>query len=152
MEGLRRDRRTGRLVVAEPLRERFPNYLKLFGIGLGVIGLVAVVVTLVTDTPPGQSFGYSAVFTGLLLLLVGGARGGGYTNLGVGAVEAVVGGRNRMDDDPVSDEELRRGNVMKRRDPMARLRRGLRPPPNPTAFWQSVAGFAYIAIGLPFVW
>ena len=48
----------------------------------------------------------------------------------------------------MSDEELRRGEVMKKRDPMARLRRGLRPQANPTAFWQVIAGFVYIGIGV----
>lgn len=150
MDRLRTDPRTGRPVVSEPLRERFPVYLKLFVIGLAAITLIAAVVTLVSDTSFGHAFGFSAIFTGVFLLLVGGARGGGYANLGLGAAEALVGGRNRTDDDPLSDEELRRGNVMKRRDPMARLRRGLRPPPNPTAFWQTMAGFLYIAIGVPF--
>ncbi len=79
---------------------------------------------------------------------MGGARGGGYSNLGLGAIEAVVGGRNRSDDDYGGDDDLRRGRVMKRRDPMERLRRGLRPEKNPTAFWQIIAGFGYIAAGM----
>jgi hypothetical protein len=81
---------------------------------------------------------------------VSGARGGGYGNIGIGAVEAVVGGRNRAGDDLEHDNEIRRGQTMKRRDPMDRLRKGLRPPPNPSAFWQAVAGFLYIALGVPF--
>ena len=61
----------------------------------------------------------------------------------------LVGGRNRTGDDYEDDDELRRGKSMKRRDPMARLRKGLRPPPNPTAFWQAIGGFVMIALGLP---
>ena len=93
--------------------------------------------------------GYTWISVGTLLLLVSGARGGGYSNLSIGAVEALVGGRNRTDDDVDDDDDLRRGKVMKRRDPMYRLRKGLRPPPNPTAFWQAIAGFVFIALGLP---
>ena len=85
-----------------------------------------------------DALGYAFIALGTLLLLIGGARGGGYSNLGVGAVEALMGGRNRAHDDYESDEELRRGKVMKKRDPMARLRRGLRPQANPTAFWQVI--------------
>lgn len=92
--------------------------------------------------------GYAGILFGTVLLLTGGARGGGYTNLGVGAIEALVGGRNRSQDDFEGDAEARHGRVMKRRDPMERLRKGLRPRANPTAFWQSVAGFAYLALGL----
>ena len=33
-------------------------------------------------------------------------------------------------------------------DPRERLRKGLRPKANPTAFWQVVAGFAYVGIGV----
>jgi hypothetical protein len=143
------DTRTGEF-VADPLRERFPVYVKVFLIGMVAIGALAFVVTLVSDTRPGAAFGFTAIFSGTLLLLVGGARGGGYSNLSVGAVEALVGGRNRVGDDHEADSELRHGNVLRRRDPMARLRKGLRPPPNPTAFWQTIAGFAYIAVGVPF--
>lgn len=132
----------------EPLRERMPGYLLAFGIGAGFAGLVGLIAWLATSAGLTTCLGYAFIGLGTLLLLVGGARGGGYTNLGIGAVEALVGGRNRTDDDYVSDEELRRGAVMKKRDPMERLRRGLRPAANPTAFWQVIAGLAYAGIGV----
>jgi len=135
------------LEPVEPLRERLPGYMAVFGMGAAAATLVGVVVWLATRAALAEAVGYSLIGLGTLLLLIGGARGGGYTNLGIGAVEALVGGRNRMDDDYVSDEELRRGRVYRKRDPMARLRRGLRPPANPTAFWQVVAGLAYAAAG-----
>lgn len=94
------------------------------------------------------AIGYGLIAFGTVLLLVGGARGGGYTNIGLGAIEAVVGGRNRTEDDFEADAELRRGKVMKRRDPLERLRKGLRPKANPTAFWQAIAGIGYVAIGI----
>ncbi len=149
MARLRLDRKTGELVEEESLRERFPNYVKAFLLGLAVAGAIGLVVYGVTGIELGSAFGYSWIAAGTLLLLLGGARGGGYSNLSIGAVEALVGGRNRSDDDYEEDAALRSGKVMRRRDPMARLRNGLRPPPNPSAFWQTIAGLIYIVIGLP---
>ena len=100
------------------------------------------------STTPGVAIGYAAIGLGTVLLLIGGARGGGYTNLGLGALEAVAGGRNRTDDDYEGDAELRRGAIMKRRDPMERLRKGLRPAANPSAFWTSIAGVCYVLLGV----
>lgn len=149
-ERVRFDSKTGELVEESSLRARFPDYLKAFGLGLAVTGSLGVIIGLLSSMSVENAVGYVWIFSGTFLLLVGGARGGGYTNLSIGAMEAVVGGRNRSDDDFEGDAELRQGRVMKRRDPMARLRRGLRPPPNPTAFWQTIAGFLLIGLGLPF--
>jgi hypothetical protein len=135
-------------IPEEPLRERMRGYLAVFAMGAGAAVVIGVIVWLATAVGFAESVGYTFLGLGTLLLLTGGARGGGYSNLGIGAVEAVFGGRNRAQDDYVSDEELRRGEVMKKRDPMARLRRGLRPQANPTAFWQVIAGFLYIGIGV----
>ena len=145
----RYDRRTGQF-VAEPLSERFGVYVKLFLIGCAFIGLVALIVVWLSSARLEHAIGYTAILVGTLLLLMGGSKGGGYSNLSVGAVEALIGGRNRAGDDPEEDADIRHGNVMKRRDPMERLRKGLRPPPNPTAFWFAVAGLLYVAIGFPF--
>lgn len=149
LERRRWDKRN-KVWVAEPLRERFPVYVKVFFIGLAAIGVLGLIVLLVSSARPAHAFGYSAVAAGTLSLLVGGAGGGGYANIAVGAASALVGGRNTQHDDVEGDAELRHGKVMKRRDPMDRLRRGLRPPPNPRAFWGAIAGFLYIAIGIPF--
>lgn len=148
-ERVRTDRKTGELVEELSLRERFPDYLKAFSLGLAVTGAFGVFLWLVTSLRFEHAIGFTWIFTGVFLLLVGGARGGGYTNLSLGAAEALVGGRNRTDDDYEGDADLRQGTAMKRRDPMDRLRRGLRPPPNPTAFWQIIAGFLFAALGLP---
>lgn len=149
LERIRHDRKTGELVEELTLRERFPTYVKAFLLGLLVTGLAGVGIFAVTSMSLSNALGYTWIFSGTFLLLVGGARGGGYSNLSIGAVEALVGGRNRLDDDMEGDAALRHGRVMQRRDPMTRLRRGLRPPPNPSAFWQAVAGLLYIAAGLP---
>jgi hypothetical protein len=147
-ERIRTDARTGDLVEDLSLRERLPDYLKAFGAGLGITVAIGLVLWLVTSFTFEHAIGYTWLFTGVLLWLIGGARGGGYTNLSVGAAEALVGGRNRTDDDLDDDDDLRYGKTVKRRDPMSRLRKGLRPPPNPTAFWQIVAGGVFIALGL----
>lgn len=147
-ERIRTDAKTGELVEELPLRERFPDYLKAFALGVGATTLFGMVLWQLTTLTFEHAIGYSWLFTGVVLWLVGGARGGGYTNMSLGAAEALVGGRNRMDDEYEDDDDLRRGKSMKRRDPMARLRKGLRPPPNPTAFWQIVAGALFIAFGL----
>lgn len=146
----RRWDRARQVYVAEPLSERFPTYVKVFALGCGAILVGAMVIFALSSLRLEHAVGFTAIFTGATLLLFGGARGGGYTNIAVGAAGALVGGRNAMDDDPSDDAELRRGNVMKRRDPMERLRRGLRPAPNPSAFWTTIAGFLYIAMGVPF--
>ncbi|MFH1329990.1 MAG: hypothetical protein ABIJ48_04970 [Actinomycetota bacterium] len=135
-------------LAPEPLAQRMRGYLAVFAIGVGAAGIVGVVVWLASSARLSDALGYTFIALGTLLLLIGGARGGGYSNLGVGAVEALMGGRNRAHDDYESDEELRRGDVMKKRDPMARLRRGLRPQANPAAFWQVIAGLLYVAIGV----
>lgn len=148
----RRWDRTRKVYVAEPLRERFPVYLRVFAIGCGAILVGAAVIFWLSSLRWEHAIGYTAISAGTILLLFGGARGGGYSNIAVGAAGVLVGGRNTTAEDEVEDAEVRHGNVMKRRDPMDRLRRGLRPPPNPSAFWTTIAGFLYIALGLPFTW
>jgi hypothetical protein len=150
LERRRYDVRNREFVTEESLRERFPTYVKAFALGLALVFAIAGIVMIFGTAGFDLAFGYTAIFFGTLLLLLGGARGGGYSNLGVGAMEALVGGRNRVDEDPTADDDTRRGKLTARRDPMARLRRGLRPPPNPAAFWQTIAGFLYIALGVPF--
>jgi hypothetical protein len=121
-----------------------PRYLRAFGLGFVGIAALAVLMLLLSSTPLDTAFGSAAVFVGTSLLLVGGLSGGGYSNIGFGAAEAVLGRRRRFDDDPVRESQ----EIV--HDPMARLRRGLRPPPNPKAFWQVIAGCLYIALGIPF--
>ncbi len=110
-------------------------------------GVVRLALYVLTSLALNDAVGYSWIAVGTLLL--GGVRGGGYSNLSIGAIEALVGGRNRTNDGYVEDAELRRGKVIARRDPMARLRKGLRPSPNPTAFWQTITGLLYMGAGLP---
>ncbi|NND04066.1 MAG: hypothetical protein HKN91_14895 [Acidimicrobiia bacterium] len=132
------------------LRERMPDYLALFGSGLGVAAVVGLLVLLMTDRSFLSGFGYALIAIAVLMLLAGGVSGGGYANLGVGALGTMFGSQLRTpegdsaDDDP---EELRRQVFGGRGDPRERLRKGLRPEANPRAFWQVVGGFVYFVLG-----
>lgn len=137
-----------------PLRERLPDYVRVFGIGFGACVVVGIIGGFITGSPLVAAIGSACVALGVLYLLAGGARGGGYTNMGAGAVGALFGGRN-IDDEEVAEDDVRLGGgtkgmyeKRKGRDPMNRLRRGLRPGPNPSAFWQVLGGFSYLAIGV----
>lgn len=90
---------------------------------------------------------YTIAMFGVVMLLAGSASGGGYTNLGAGAIGAAFGGRRTDEEDPEHQER----QTGQRHDPMERLRKGLRPEANPRAFWQVIAGVLYIAIGIGIV-
>lgn len=130
----------------EPLRERFPDYAATFTVGLAIMLVLGLLWGLASEASLLEGMAWSLMLGGVLLLLIGGATGGGYANLGLGAMTTVFGGRQNYDED-VTDEDIRRGKV-KKRDAGERLRKGLRPPPNPTAFWQVIGGICYIALGV----
>ncbi len=132
--------------VAEPLAERLPRYAVAFAVGAAVALLVGAVWGLSTATAMLDALSWSLMLAGVALLLVGGASGGGYTNLGLGAFGSLFGTGRRYDEDP-DDADVRMG-ARRRVDPHERLRQGLRPGPNPTAFWQVIGGFAYIGLGI----
>lgn len=132
-------------MVAPPLRERLPVYWRLFGAGLVGVVVLGLAVFAFSSARLEHAIGYTAIFTGTTLLLTGGARGGGYGNIAVGAFGSMFGGRSTAEHG-MSGE----GNGRQSGDPRERLRKGLRPPPNPAAFWQVVAGLLYIAFGIPF--
>lgn len=137
------DDRTGE---QEPLRDRIPGYLAAFGIGCAVAALLGLLIATFTGAGLAIGASYGLVGWGVLLLLMGGTTGGGYANIGVGAAQSLFGGRSRYDED-IDDPDIRRGKV-KATDPRERLRRGLRPPPNPTAFWQVIGGLVAAFLGL----
>ena len=132
--------------VTLPLRDRIPEYLTIFGLGWLGVGVLGAAIGAFTDASVGEGMAYVAMGYGVVLLLAGGATGGGYTNLGLGAAGAVLGSGQRHDED-FDDPEVRRGKT-RRVNPRDRLRRGLRPEKNPRAFWQVIAGFAYLAGGV----
>ena len=130
------------------LRDRMPDYLATFGIGLAVTFAIGIVIWLISDVRLSSTIGYTTILYGVVFLLAGGATGGGYVNLGVGAVGSMFGGR-RLDDSE-SGLDSRDGN-RNRMDSSERLGKGLRPEANSRAFWQVIGGVAYIAIGLAIV-
>lgn len=131
------------------LRQRAPEYLAVFGVGLGVAVVVGATVGVLSSAGVFEAVGYTIMMLGVVFLLTGGASGGGYTNMSLGAVGRMFGGR-AADGENVDDPDARRGG-RPRIDPEERLRRGLRPQANPRAFWQVVGGFSYIAIGIAVV-
>ena len=128
------------------LRERMPEYLATFGVGLLAAAIVGAVISTISSAPMADAVGYTILGLGVVFLLAGGSSGGGYTNMALGATGSLFGGRGRLGED-ADDPDVRRGSLPKT-DPMDRLRRGLRPQANPRAFWQVIGGFAYIAIGV----
>jgi len=131
--------------VPIPLRERIPEYLAVFGVGLGASALVGLFIGLLSSAETLPSIGYTIILYGVVFLLSGGASGGGYTSLGVGAVTSLFQGRRTDEEHEEMAEAMGRS---RRITPEERLRRGLRPEANPRAFWQVVGGAAYITIGL----
>ena len=120
--------------------------LTVFGIGWAVVVIAGVGIGILTSASLIEGVAYVSMGYGVVLLLAGGATGGGYTSLGMGAAGAMFGGAHRHDED-FDDAEVRRGRV-KRVNPRERLRHGLRPEKNPRAFWQVIAGFVYLVVGI----
>jgi hypothetical protein len=128
---------------ALPLRDRLPDYLTIFAIGwLGIVVIGAAIGAFSTASI-AEGISYAALGFGIIMLLAGGASGGGYTNMGLGAAGALFGAAHRHDED-FEDPDVRRGRGL-RVNARERLRKGLRPERNPRAFWQVVAGFGYLA-------
>lgn len=131
--------------IVLPLRDRLPDYAAVFGVGLGVCVAIGLVISLVSPASLAAAIGYTVILYGVILMLAGGSTGGGYTNLGLGAVGAMFG--TRRADEAGEDVDPSR----KRVDPHERLQKGLRPEANPRAFWQVLGGLAYVILGLVIV-
>lgn len=128
-----------------PLRERLPDYGAVFAIGLAASVGVGLLIWAISDVSLASSVGYTVILYGVVLMLAGGATGGGYTNLGMGAVGALFGTRRA---DETQQEVGTTWSGRERVEPQERLARGLRPEANPRAFWQVMGGVAYVALGL----
>lgn len=136
--------------VKLPLRERMPDYLALFGLGIVGCLIGGIIVVIVSQYSFASGFGYTMIGLGVLLVLSGGVSGGGYANLGAGALGTMFGSGLRNQEGPADEDDpeaLRREVFGRRRDPRERLRRGLRPEANPRAFWQVIGGSTYFALG-----
>lgn len=106
---------------------------------------IGLVVALFSSVSYAAGAGYGLMLLGVGMLAVGGTQGGGYANLGVGAVSMLFGSRRH--DEDYSDERVRRGTAG-RVDPRQRLRKGLRPEANPSAFWLVIGGLVAIGAGI----
>lgn len=126
---------------AHPLSERMPDYVLTFAIGFVGAAAVGLVLWMISDIPLASTVGYTVILYGVVLLLAGGSAGGGYTNLGMGAMGSLFGTRR-------ADEVQPEVASVYRPTPQERLQKGLRPEANPRAFWQVVAGVLYVALGL----
>lgn len=127
-----------------PLSDRMPDYLITFGIGLLVSAGIGIVIWLISDIDLASTIGYTMILYGVVLLLAGGSAGGGYTDLGMGAMGALFGTRR-------ADEPQAEANSSFKVTPHERLQKGLRPEANSRAFWQVVGGALYVGIGLAIV-
>ena len=134
--------------VQLPLRDRMPDYLATFGIGLVVTFAIGILIWLISDIGLSSTIGYTTILYGVVFLLAGGATGGGYVNLGVGAVGSMFGGRRLDGSEPGLESQ---GQNRKKMDSSERLAKGLRPEANARAYWQVMGGLLYIAIGLAIV-
>ena len=76
-----------------PLQDRLPDYAIVFAVGLAACVAVGVVIWLLSDVALASAVGYTTILYGVVFLLAGGATGGGYTNLGIGAAGALFGTR-----------------------------------------------------------
>lgn len=130
---------------ALPLRERLPEYLIVFGLGLVATAVCGGLASLLSDATFAAGFGYSLVILAMYMLLSGGLSGGGYRDLGAGLVGTLLSSRSRPEE---GEADFGNGTDSDRRqDARARLRRGLRPEANPRATWQVIGGFGYFALG-----
>jgi len=138
-----------------------PEYLKLFGLGVvGSAGFAAVVAVL-SSAGFRTALGNTLFALGVGLLLVGGLGGGGYAHLRHGAIGSVLKKTRRHygrgDGAPPAAGPSITSPASPQPPPPAppppapppTKRAGLegRYEPNPKAFWQVVAGFAYSALG-----
>ena len=144
---------------AEPLRDRMPEYLRLFAFGvMGSAGFAAV-VALLSSAGFSTALGNTLIVLGVGMLFVGGLGGGGYAHLSSGAIDSVLKKTSRhygrRDDAPAAEGPGTRSAPPPQPPPpppppppptTATGRKG-RYEPNPKAFWRVVAGFAYMALG-----
>ena len=114
-----------------PLRERMPEYIALFGVGIVAAAVIGWLVGLIFSVPISQAIGSACFALGLFCLLGGGAAGGEYKALGLG--QGIGRVKHIVDEDP---------NVLQD------LRSARRPGRNPAAFWMVIAGALYTAAGL----
>jgi len=143
------------------LAERMAEYAALFAAGLGAAAAVAVLVVLFSSAGLFTSFGNTLIVLGGAMLLTGGIGGGGYSHLSAEAIDTVLGRTRRRGDaesasgqepdPPPERHQPPPSSITERRGPPTTGTQRGRHGPNPRAFWQVMAGFAYMAIGAVFI-
>ena len=131
-----------------------PGYLMAFGLGLALTAVIGLIWSAATRATLVEGIAYTWQTWGVVMLLVGGATGGGFTNISLGSAGTLFGGRTMDIDELRAAQDSGHTGVSVgrlRRDPMDRLKQRLRPEANPMAFWQVVGGVAYIAVGIAFL-
>lgn len=130
-----------------PLRQRLPGYLTSFGVGLGAAALVGLVIGLAAPVRLTDAMGYACTALGGVLLLTGGMRGSGYGSRPAEAPGARPGTVDRPEEPGGGTRRWVPPLLGGGGDLMERRRRRLLSPPDPAAFWQVLAGAAYLGIG-----
>jgi len=120
----------------EPLSERMPRYLKNYAVLVAASAAVGIVFGLLSDAGVVRAIGGTLAIVGLLVAGVAAFFGGGYDSLGRGTTGLLFGGRGP--DNPKRDATYFQD----------RLREGLRPESNPSAFWSVLGGIGLIVAGL----
>jgi hypothetical protein len=148
-----------------PLSERFPEYLVVFGIGLGVAIVVGIPIGVFSSASVGAAVAYMIMMVGVLFLLVGGLSGSGFNAGGFGGMFTGSADENERTRDRereganAADQRARQrgygrgsedgsGSRRRRRDPAAAVQQRLNAGPNPRAFWSVAAGFVYVLLGV----
>ncbi len=138
-----------------PLRERMPEYLVIFAIGLAVGIVVGAIIGALSSVGFGSAIGYTVLLMGAGFMIAGGIPGSGVYAGGFGSIftgnsdqagqtssgNAPSGGASGASPDGSDD-------VGSPSDVRQRMQRRLRSEKNPTAFWLVMGGIAYVIIGL----
>ena len=125
-----------------PLRQRLPGYLAMLGVVIAVCVAAGIVWSLFSEASVAEATAGSSWILGTVMLLLGGTSGSGLSRMSSEDYGIHYGRRHGHGFD---DTE---GEILRAEDLKERLRRGLRPKANPTAFWQVVGGLAVIGFGL----
>lgn len=134
-----------------PLRERMPEYLVIFGIGLVVGIVVGGIIGGLSSVGVGTAIGYTILLMGAGFMIAGGIPGSGVYAGGFGRVFSggsdpagqSGGGASGSSMGSADDVDLGSPTEVRRR-----MAKRLRYEPNPTAFWLVIGGIVYVIIGL----
>ncbi len=136
-----------------PLRERMPEYLVIFAIGLAVGIVVGLIIGALSSVGVGSAIGYTVLLMGAGFMIAGGIPGSGVYAGGFGRIFSggsdpagqSSGGPSPSGSAAGASDDVDLGSPSEVRQ---RMQRRLRPEKNPTAFWLVTGGISYVVIGL----